>query len=89
MTVQTIVLDKSKWSDYYRTQIVTVPGVSRYENTQFIFPTPSADSQQTFYESGVQCLSQGPNKLNFGVSKIPEKDITVYVGIVEVKNGNI
>lgn len=83
-----VILLSSDW-DEDKKQTISVTGVKADESAQAIHPMPAIANQNSYYSSGVLCINQAENSLTFQADTIPTEDLSVYVEIQEVGNGNI
>lgn len=83
-----ITLLASGW-DADKKQTVSVTGVKADESAQAIHPTPAIISQSAYYSAGVLCIDQAENSLTFQADTVPTENLSVFVEIQEVSNGNI
>ena len=83
---KTITLSASAWSSNQQT--VTVSGVLADETKQLIQPAPSSADRSAYIAAGIECVSQAENSLTFTCEEVPSEDLTVYVAITLMIDGD-
>lgn len=83
---KTVTLSASAWSSNQQT--VSVSGIFADEAKQLIQPVPSSDGRSAYNTAGIECVSQAENSLTFACEEVPSEDLTVYVVITLLIDGD-
>lgn len=83
---KTVTLSASAWSSNQQT--VSVSGIFADEAKQLIQPVPSSDGRSAYNTAGIECVSQAENSLTFTCEEVPSEDLTVYVAITLLIDGD-
>ena len=78
-TGQQYTLTASGWNSTYKTQSITVQGVS---SSSYVVVSPAPASYDMYAASWVRCTQQGTNSLTFACNVIPTSDLSVNIMMV-------
>lgn len=78
-SASTVTLAASSWNSTYKTQSVTVSGMT---SSSYVVVSPAPASHDMYAASWVRCTQQGTNSLTFACNVIPPSDLTVNIMIM-------
>ena len=78
-STSTVTLAASSWNSTYKTQSVTVSGVS---SSSYVVVSPAPASHDMYAASWVRCTQLGTNSLTFACNVIPTSDLSVNIMVM-------